>query len=189
MKPAQARFMTKLRIFLVCLLTIGSVPVAFAQSAADIVVSEEGSAWRIRVEGKMSAPAKQVWVVLTDCRLARDFIPHFESCRIIDKDPAGRWDVRENISNPPFLPRNRTIIRSDYRAPNSFNYKLVSGDMRRSEGTWELIPQAGGTFLRYSALVEPLIGVPAFLIEPAIKRDMSEMFRKLDALSAQRMRD
>jgi uncharacterized protein YndB with AHSA1/START domain len=189
MKLAQARFMTILRFPFICLLITVHAQLVWAQTASEVTVSEEGSAWRIAVEGRMSAQVRQVWQALTDCAKARDFIPHFEACRIVEKDPAGRWDIRENISNPPFLPRNRTIIRSDYRAPHSFTYKLVSGDMRRSEGTWELIPQAGGTLLRYSALVEPLVAVPSFLIVPAIKNDVSDMFRRLDALSASRQRD
>ena len=176
--------MTALRIFFASLLMPGLLTPLFAQTAPAVFVVEEGSAWRIKVEAKLQAPQKQIWATLTDCRLAADFIPHFESCRIIEKDPAGRWDVRENVSNPPFLPRNRTLIRSDYRAPNGFTYRLVSGDMRRSEGSWELIPQAGGTLLRYSALVEPLVAVPSFLIIPAIKNDVAEMIRKLGEVSA-----
>ena len=177
------------RILFTALLMLCFPASPFAQTAPAVLVMEEGSAWRIKVEAKFQASQKQIWATLTDCRRAGDFIPHFESCRIIDKDPAGRWDVRENISNPPFLPRNRTIIRSDYRAPNGFTYRLVSGDMHRSEGSWELAPQAGGTFLRYSALMEPLVAVPSFLIIPAIKNDVSEMFRRLDTLSVSRQGD
>jgi uncharacterized protein YndB with AHSA1/START domain len=189
MKLAQARFMTILRSLFICLPLIVHGQFARAQTVAKVTVSEEGSAWHILVEGRMSAPVKQVWQALTDCSLARDFVPHFESCRMVEADPAGRWDIRENISNPPFLPRNRTLIRSDYRAPYRLTYRLVIGDMRRSEGAWDLIPQAGGTLLRYSALVEPLVAVPSFLIVPALKNDMSDMFRRLEILSASRRSD
>jgi len=147
-------------------------------------VQEEGSAWRIDVQATMTASQRQIWSVLTNCARAKDFIPHFETCRVADKDPAGRWDVRENISNPPFLPRMRTIIRSDYRAPQAFTYKLVSGDMKRSEGSWELIPQAVGTRVSYKAVFEPQISAPSFLMISAIKSDLSEMFSKLEKLSA-----
>lgn len=181
--------MTALRIFFASLLALSLSQKVLAQSAPEVHVSEEGSAWRIAAEASMSASAKQVWAALTDCNRAGDFIPHFETCRIVEKDPAGRWDIRENISNPPFLPRNRTMIRSDYRAPYGFSYKLVSGDMRRSEGQWELVAQGAGTRLRYKALIEPLVPVPAFLIVPAIKKDLGEMIRKLDAVSASRPRD
>ena len=184
MKHAQSVFMTNLRIIFAGLVAICFSAPLIAQTAPAIIVTEEGAAWRIKVEAKLSLPHKKIWATLTDCGRARDFIPHFESCRIIDKDPAGRWDLRENISNPPFLPRNRTIIRSDYRAPQSLSYRLVSGDMRLSEGRWELLPQGSGTLLRYQALVEPLVAIPGFLMVPAIKRDVAEMIRKLGEASS-----
>ena len=175
-----------MRIHMICLLCFGLSDTLLAQTAPIIAVSEEGSAWRIKVEARLAVSPKQLWAALTDCNQARDFIPHFESCRILEKESAGKWDIRENISNPPFLPRNRTIIRSVYRAPNGFSYKLVSGDMKQSEGAWELTPQKDATLLNYSALFEPLISIPAFMIVPALKKDLADMFQKLEAAAISR---
>ncbi len=174
--------MTFLRFF--CLILCASIhPAAQAQVLPVIDVLEEGTAWRVRVEATFAAPAQQIWSVLTDCSRAPAFVPHLESCRILGKDQAARWDVRENIVNPPLLPRMRTIVRSDYRPPLSFTYKLVSGDMRRSEGAWTLTPQNGGTRVVYVALIEPSLPAPGFLVANAIKADLPEMFRSLDALT------
>ena len=183
MKRAQSRFMTVSRFFFLTLLTLSLSPGALAQTPPQVSVREEGSAWRIDVQATMTASQRQIWSVLTNCARAKDFIPHFETCRVADKDPAGRWDVRENISNPPFLPRIRTMIRSDYRSPQGFTYKLVSGDLKRSEGSWELIPQTVGTRVHYKALFEPQVSAPSFLMVSAIKSDLSEMFSRLERLS------
>jgi ribosome-associated toxin RatA of RatAB toxin-antitoxin module len=183
MKRAQLRFMINSRFLLSPLfVTIFSVGAA-AQTPARIIVHEDGSAWRIEVTVMMSASQRQIWSELTNCARAKDFIPHFETCRVMEKDPANRWDVRENISNPPFLPRIRTVIRSDYRPPQAFSYKLVSGDLKRSEGSWELIPQPVGTRVHYKALFEPKISAPSFMMVSAIKSDLSEMFSRLERLS------
>ncbi len=175
--------MTFLRFICLLLLFVSLHPAAQAEMLPVIDVREEGTAWRVRVEATFPASANQIWSILTDCARATTFVPHLESCRILDKDPAARWDVRENIVNPPLLPRMRTIVRSDYRSPSSFTYKLVSGDMHRSEGAWSLTPHAGGTRVVYLALIEPSLPAPGFLVANAIKADLPEMFRKLDALT------
>lgn len=184
MKRAQFRFMTVPRFFFFSLLALSLSKGAAAQTPIQVTVREEGSAWRIEVDATMNASQRQIWSVLTNCARAQDFVPHFETCRVVDKDPAGRWDLRENISNPPFLPRIRTVVRSDYRSPHGFTYKLVNGDLKRSEGSWELIPQQVGTLVKYKAVFEPQMAVPSFLMMSAIKSDLSDMFSKLERLSA-----
>jgi ribosome-associated toxin RatA of RatAB toxin-antitoxin module len=183
MKRAQFRFMTISRFFFLSLLTLGYSGGLAAQTPAQVIVREEGAAWRIDVEATMKSSQWQIWSVLTNCARAQDFIPHFEACRVVDQDPAGRWDLRENLSNPPFLPRIRTMIRSDYRAPHGLTYRLVSGDLKRSEGSWDLIPLRAGTRVHYKALFEPPVAAPSFLMVAAIKADLSEMFAKLERLS------
>jgi ribosome-associated toxin RatA of RatAB toxin-antitoxin module len=175
--------MTLLRFLFVSILALGFSKGVSAQTPISLTVREEGAAWRIEAETTMNASQRQIWSVLTNCARARDFIPHFEICRVVERDPSGRWDLRENITNPPFLPRIRTMVRSDYRSPHGFTYKLVSGDLKRSEGSWELIPQMVGTRVQYKAVFEPLVSAPSFLMMSAIKSDLSDMFSKLERLS------
>ena len=175
--------MTMLRFFCFTLVALCLPQGTRADMLPQIDIREEGSAWRVRVEATFSAPARQIWSVLTDCGRATAFVPHLESCRVMDHDPNGRWDIRENVSNPPLLPRMRTLVRSDYQAPRHFTYKLVSGDMKRSEGSWTLMPQPGGTQVVYVALIEPSLPAPGFLVANAIKADLPDMFRKLEALT------
>lgn len=146
-------------------------------------VSQDGGSYRIRAEAVLSAPVRHVWAALTDCALATSFIPHLETCRILEKDPSGRWDVRENIANPPLLPRIRTIVRNVYAPPRQMTYKLVSGDMRLSEGVWTLEPFGEQAKVIYSARVEPDAPVPGFLVVGAIKGDLPDMLSKLEAAS------
>ncbi len=174
--------MTHLR-FLFALMLVFCPGSTRAEMVPVIALTEEGSAWRVHVEATFAAQPRQIWSVLTDCGRATAFVPHLASCRIIEKDQAALWDVRENIANPPFLPRIRTIVRSEYQSPRLFTYKLVSGDMRRSEGSWTLVPKAGGTQVTYLALIEPALPAPGFLVSSAIKADLPEMFRRLNDLS------
>jgi len=154
-----------------------------AQGAPTIDVRQDGDSYLIRVEATLPAPARQVWAALTNCERAREFVPHLESCRIVEKDPAGRWDVRENVANPPLLPRIRTVVRNEYTPTSGFTYRLVSGDMKVSEGSWSLKPAGNSTHVIYSARVQPGMSAPSFLVIGAIKSDLPDMFSNLAILT------
>ncbi len=177
-----------------CILAFWSIPEAARptiERVPQILVEEEGDGiLRILVRGFIAQTPQAVWTVLTDCALATRFVPHLESCRIVERDPDGRWDVRENISNPPILPRVRTVVRNDFKVGRNyaFTYRLVSGDMRLSDGRWSLEAGDGGTLVLYEARIAPNVPAPLFLIRNAISHDFPEMFRRLGALSEARAR-
>lgn len=168
---------------LIFMTTLITSTMAFAQPAPKIDVAQNGESYSIRVEAVLSSAPRHVWAALTDCDRARDFVPHLESCRVIERDPAGRWDIRENIANPPFLPRVRTVLRNEYTPISGFTYRLISGDMRVSEGSWSVQPAGNATRIVYQARVEPSVSVPGFLVISAIKADLPGMISKLAALS------
>jgi ribosome-associated toxin RatA of RatAB toxin-antitoxin module len=171
------------RTILISLLSALLPQMVAAQSPPTIDVQQNGDSYLIRVEATLPAPARQVWAALTNCARAREFVPHLESCRIIEKDPAGRWDVRENVANPPLLPRIRTVVRNEYTPTSGFTYRLVSGDMKVSEGSWSVKAAGNSTNVIYAARVQPSIAAPSFLVIGAIKSDLPSMFENLAILS------
>ncbi len=169
-------------VLALCFFAQGS-GIAWAQSPPSVDVATEGPVFIIRAEAVLSAKPAQIWATLTDCAKAPSFVPNLESCKVIEKDPAGRWDIRENIANPPFLPRVKTIVRNEYAPLRGFTYRLVSGDLRLSEGSWTINPIATGTRVTYAARFEPKIPAPSFLIVNAIKTDLPRLFSKLESAS------
>jgi hypothetical protein len=107
-------------------------------------------------------------------------IPNLESCRIVEKDPAGRWDVRENVIDwAVLMPKLRTVVRNTFEVGRRLTFKRVSGNMRVSDGAWTLERHAHGTRLSYNALVAPDFPVPQFLIEQAVHNDMPNLLRAI----------
>ena len=148
------------------------------------ISTPEGAATRVSAVVEIAASPVAVWAVLTDCARAPNVIPHLESCRIVDKDPAGRWDLREHIINPPLLPRMRTLVRNDFQVPRRLAFKLQGGDMRVSDGAWELQPLNGGTRLTYVAVIAPKFVTPQFLITRAMAQDFPAMLKAIQRSSA-----
>ncbi len=112
-------------------------------------------------------------------------IPNVESCRVLEKDPAGHWDIRENVVNPALLPRIKTVMRNTLEGGKRFGFKLVSGDMRRSEGEWKLEPAGTGTRLTYEALVAPNFFAPQFMIVQAVQTDFPNVLLAIQQASVE----
>ncbi|MBV9260899.1 MAG: SRPBCC family protein [Pseudolabrys sp.] len=153
--------------------------------ALQVEMDQAAHAARIRASIEIEAKPETVWAIVTDCIRAPQIVPNLESCRMMQKDPAGRWDVRENTINVFLLPRIRTVMRSDYEMPKRVVFKRIAGDMRISEGEWVLEPTPEGTRLLYSGLFAPNFHVPQFMISGAIRRDIPEMLRNIESASVQ----
>lgn len=140
---------------------------------------------RVRATMEIAASPAVVYAVLTDCERAPQIVPNLESCRIVQRDPAGRYDIRESVISVMLLPRIRTISRNDFEPPKRIKFKRISGDMRISEGEWRLEPLASSkaTRLQYSGLFAPDFSVPGFLIENAAARDFPAWLRAIERVS------
>src|SRR5438270_6953975 len=84
---------------------------AHGRPYVEVQRSADGASGRIRAVIEIDAPQQTVWRLMTDCGLAPRLVPDLKSCRIVERDPKGLWDVREQVSEGPFLPSVRTVYR------------------------------------------------------------------------------
>lgn len=135
----------------------------------------DGASGLIRAVEEIAAPPEIVWSLLTDCALAPRLAPGLKSCRILERDPAGRWDVREQISRPGLMPRFRSVVRSDFEAPRRLRFRRTDGDLKVLEGEWRLTPVRGGRATRvvYESRAASPYAVPGSLARLVIRRDVT----------------
>lgn len=141
-----------------------------------------GAAGRIRAVEELDAPPARVFAVLTDCALASHMASSLKSCRILERDPAGRWDVREHVSRPlPLFPSVRSVFRSDYDPPRGFTYRRTGGDLQVLEGGWRLIPLDGGARTRvlYEGRAAVPFAVPHTLARAVLRQQLSQALAAL----------
>lgn len=120
-------------------------------------------------------PSSRVWPIMTDCERAPTFVPGLASCKVLQRDAAGAWDIREHVSSPGWpLPDFRTVFRSFYEPTRRVRFSRVDGDLKRSDGEWLLLPLDGGGSTRviYTAEVEYDTWVPAFLVRDHLATQM-----------------
>jgi uncharacterized membrane protein len=120
-----------------------------------------------------ASPAK-VWAVLIDCAGVPRLMVNVRSCRVLSHDPAGRWDVREQVTNASLLPAVRTVLRSDYDYGRSVRFHRIDGDFKVLEGQWLLAPLDGGSRTRvtYESRVTAPFAAPGFVVRAVLRKDL-----------------
>jgi len=144
--------------------------------APQVEVTQDGhtAGGVIKASIDIDAPPEAVWQVLVNCAAAPRLMVNLKTCRVIDRDPAGHWDVRETISRGALLPGIRVVMRADYDRPNTIRFHRVDGDLRVLEGEWRLTSIDGGaeTHLTYESRVAGPFAAPGFLLRGVLRHDM-----------------
>lgn len=129
---------------------------------------------------EIAAPPKVVWDTLRDCARAGRMAAGVRSCRVVEADPAGRWDVREmTVRWSALTPSFRTVFRSDYDPPNSIRFRCTDGEVE-CRGEWRLTPtEAGGTRVVYDNRATSPFALPAAISRAAMRRDLARALKGL----------
>ena len=165
------------------LLALAATPV-FATEPAPIVsvtADPRGAAGVIHGQVDIAAPRTLVWSVMIDCARAAALMVNVKYCHVLSRDPAGHWDVREQVTRASLLPGVRIVMRSDYDAPHSVAFHRTDGDFKILEGEWRLEPLDGGTRTRvyYLSRMSAPFAAPAFLMRAAIRASLPATLENL----------
>ena len=117
------------------------------------------------------APAAKVWGLLTDCAGTPKLVALIKACRVVSADPAGAWDVREQIIDfgLPLL-RFRDVFHSDYTPAHRAVFRCVPpGQFKACAGEWRIDEAAGGDVrVTYQTWAEPPLPLPNFIIRQVL---------------------
>jgi hypothetical protein len=133
----------------------------------------DGYSGQIRAAIDIPASKDAIWAKMLDCEAALRMVMDLKSCRILDRDPQGRWDVREQISRPAFLPSVRNVYRSDYDRPNRIRFHRTGGDMQVFEGEWRLDTRLDGVRVTYEARASAPFAVPGWIARAVLRHEVS----------------
>ena len=163
---------------------VGAVAAATPREPPPVVevnADSKGASGDIRAQVDIAAPPATVWRVLIDCGQVPHLMVGAKSCRVLERDPGGRWDVREQISQGALLPAIRTVLHSDYEAPRAVHFHRIDGDLKVLEGNWRLEPLDAGQHTRvsYDSRVQAPFGIPAFLARTVLRNDMPKTMNNL----------
>lgn len=141
----------------------------------------------LRAELDIAAPISIVWAVLIDCDTAPQHVPGMQSCKVLEQDRAGLWDIREHRVKLPWFPLVlRNVVRSDYEPLTRLRYQKARPDGQRLDGEWRLTPINGGASTRivYVGYLTGVLPIPELILR-AYVRDGIEAVR-IESLSRAR---
>ena len=147
-----------------------------AASAPVVQVTTTDGVAVVAASDDIDAPPAVVWRMVVDPDSAVRMVANTKSCRVLQRDPAGRWDVREQVSKGGILPGVRVVIRSDYSPPYLVRFHRVDGDLKVLEGEWRLTPLDGGTrtHLAYASRLVSPFPAPAVIVRTVLRKDMPQ---------------
>lgn len=132
----------------------------------------DGASGAILAAIDVAAPVAVVWSVMTDCDLAVKIVANLKTCRIIERDPKGRWDIREEVTRSTFTPAVRTVYREDFEPPRRMSFHRTGGDLKVLEGEWRLEPHGDQVRVTYEAKVAAPFSVPGWAARLALRHDV-----------------
>jgi hypothetical protein len=145
---------------------------AHGRPYVDVEPGPDGTSGVIVAAIDVAASQAVVWTVMTDCDLATKMVANLKSCRILDRDPQGRWDIREEVTRTTLTPSVRTVYREDFDPPRQMTFHRTGGDLRVLEGQWRLEPQGGQVRVTYEASVAAPFSVPGWVARIALRHDV-----------------
>ena len=99
-------------------------------------------------------------------------VTNLKSCRILERDPQGRWDIREQVSRPTFTPSVRTVYREDFEPNRRMTFHRTDGDLSVFDGEWRLEPHGEAVRVTYEARVAAPFAVPGWVARLALRHDV-----------------
>jgi ribosome-associated toxin RatA of RatAB toxin-antitoxin module len=169
---------------------VGSEAVAVDPGAVEVRTSAvKGSDMpRVTAKAVLSQPPEKVWAILSDCSKYKGRMPRVASAKLLKKD--GNKFTCEVTVEVPFPFSNLTAVTEAVHTESaegmSRRWKLVRGDYKKNEGSWEIKPIDGGkkSQVTYSLHVEPNTALPASILQAAQKKAIPDLFVRLEKEAA-----
>ncbi|MFO0759426.1 MAG: SRPBCC family protein [Byssovorax sp.] len=132
----------------------------------------------------VDVPAKKLWQIISDCEHYKDHMPRVAASTELKKE--GNVHTCKVTIAMPFPFSNLTAVTEAVHEEKDTSmarrWKLVSGDYKVNQGSWELKTlDDGGTLVTYSVHAEPNTAVPDFIRESAQKKAIPEMIERVTA--------
>jgi len=160
-----------------------AAPALAAEAPPTVTVTADprGAAGIIHGQIDVNAPRAVVWAIMVDCARVPSLMVNVKYCHVLQRDPAGRWDVREQVTKASLLPGVRTVMRSEYDAPHTVEFHRTDGDFKILEGEWRLETLDGGarTRVTYQSRISSPFAAPSFMVRAVLRNDLPATLENL----------
>lgn len=130
---------------------------------------------------EIKALPERILKVLTDVTTYPDWNKTVKEVHVLEQDEQGRPRQAQFLVNA-VVKMLTYVIRIEY-STDTILYQMVSGNMKRNEGSYRVIPRLDGvTTLIYTFEQDPDVPIPAMLLRKGIKMGARQMLQDLKGL-------
>lgn len=129
----------------------------------------------------VAAPPYILWDIMLNCDISMKIVNSMKNCQVVETSDDGTWDIRkQEFEIAFFLPRTRTLFRSDYQKNQSIFINRAGGDLKTQVGVWRLLAlDENRTRITYRARLEPKIALPRRILKRILDKDTPELLGAL----------
>jgi carbon monoxide dehydrogenase subunit G len=115
---------------------------------------------------EVDAPIERCWALVEDVAIAPEWQGGLERMDVVERDGEGRVRIADALSDAK-LRKVKTRVRFEYEGPARLSWKMLEGELKSMEGSWELEDLGGGrTKATYSVAVDPGGHIPRLIRGP-----------------------
>ena len=130
---------------------------------------------RLAAELRSSLPVPLLWDVLTDYENLSRFIPNLSTSELIQRQ--GQTVRLQQVGSQQLLGLRFSaqvqLELTEFPQDGLLQFRMVKGDFRRFEGSWQIRQRPDGSSLLYELTVQGCLGMPIALIEERLRDDLS----------------
>jgi len=153
---------------------------AAAQSDLEVDVQMVGEEIRTNVSMFVRAPQQRVWDVIADYERAPEYMRDLQVSKVISRSgDRVRVLQKDQVRYGPFAFPVETVRDIKLVEPARTESRLVSGSMKKYDAITELVPESGGTRVRYRSVSIPGSALASLAGESTVKRITEERFKQL----------
>lgn len=158
---------------------------AFAEGDPDditVKVQKDGEAIIIDLTVTMPATPQETWAVLVDFDHMSQFMSSLQSSKILEKN-GDKWKVAQKgeTSHGGFSFSFESVREVELKPYESIRSHLLSGTMKKHEGSTQLSPSGSGTRIVYHAESIANVWVPPLVGPSLVEGDIRKQFQEMKA--------
>jgi hypothetical protein len=187
---AGGRTCARRLLFAAAILVCGAAPATATDAAPVVTVHEEAGIYRVVATFRVAQPAAIARAVLTDYEHIPRFMPDVRTSTVLERTATGLIVEQEATARMMMFSKRIHLVLVVEEAAGTIRFRDRCGQsFDLYDGGWTLTsPPTGGTTIEYVLTAKPAFDVPEFLLKRLLKRDSTEMIRRLQTEIASRDR-
>lgn len=136
----------------------------------------------VRVQAMAQVPAQAVWDVIVSCEKTFSFVEGLQSCDVIED--SGERALLHQVTKQGWPAPTLDFIYESLREPyRHIRFRLVQGNLKAMEGSWQLIKTPDGLLMDYEIRIKPEVAAPDFLVSRSLRKSSPDMIACIRGLS------